>query len=100
MEELNLSNNRLTGALPAEIRHLTNLRVLDASRNQMTGVPAEVGQLSSLQDLDLSDNRLTGLPLELGNLQKLRRLDLRGNNVSSQDLSAIRAKLKDTEILE
>ncbi len=99
LEELDLSDNRLTGALPAEIRNLRNLRVLDASRNQMTGVPAEVGQLSELQYLDLSDNKLTGLPLELGNLRNLRRLDLRGNNPSSQDLDAIRSKLNNTEIL-
>lgn len=100
LEELDLSDNSLTGALPAEIRHLQRLRVLDASGNRMTGVPAEIGQLSALQDLDLSENELTGLPLELGNLQNLRRLDLRGNAVSQQDLAAIRARLKDTEIIE
>ena len=100
LAELDLSNNRLMGALPAEIRRLRDLRVLDASGNQMTGVPAEIGQLSNLVDLDLSGNKLTGLPLELGNLQNLRRFDLRGNNISKQDLDAIRANLKNTEILE
>ena len=100
LEELNLSNNALTGALPSQIQQLRNLRVLNASGNRMTGVPAEIGQLSNLQDLDLSENALTGLPFELGNLQNLKRLDLRGNNVSKQDLDAIRAKLTRTEILE
>ena len=100
LEELILSDNHLTGALPAEIRRLRNLRVLDASGNEMTGVPAEIGQLSALQDLDLSENKLTGLPLELGNLRDLRRLDLRGNIRSKQDLDAIRANLKNTGILE
>lgn len=100
LEELNLSDNNLTGALPAEIRHLQNLRVLNASGNQMTGVPAEIGQLSKLEELDLSDNQLTGLPLELGNLSNLRVLDLRGNNASAQDLDAIRAKLTNTQILQ
>lgn len=99
LEELDLSGNRLTGALPAEIRRLRNLRWLDASGNLMTGVPAEIGQLTELEDLDLSNNKLTGLPLELGNLQKLRRLDLRGNDISRQDLDAIRAQLKSAEIL-
>ncbi|TAK03668.1 leucine-rich repeat domain-containing protein [Patescibacteria group bacterium] len=98
--ELDLSDNRLTGALPGEIRHLRNLRVLDAGGNAMTGVPAEIGQLSLLETLVLSDNELTGLPMELGNLPNLRLLDLRGNDVSRPDLEAIRARLKDTEILE
>ncbi|MFC1702854.1 leucine-rich repeat domain-containing protein [Patescibacteria group bacterium] len=100
LRELDLSDNELTGALPAEIRHLRHLRVLDVSGNAMTGVPAEVGQLSSLEELDLSDNELTGLPLELGNLNNLRLLDLRGNNVSQQDLGVIRAGLSGTQILE
>jgi len=100
LEELNVSNNRLTGALPSQIQHLQNLRILDASSNEMTGVPAEIGQLSKLVELDLSNNKLTGLPFELGNLQQLRRLDLRGNDMSKQDLDTIRVKLKKTEILE
>lgn len=100
LTELDVSDNDLTGSLQAEIRHLRNLQVLDASGNEMTGVPAEIGQLSGLSDLDLSENMLTGLPFELGNLQNLRRLDLRGNAISKQDLDAIRAKLVGTEILE
>jgi len=100
LQELDLSNNQLTGALPAEIRHLKNLRILDVSGNKMTGVPAEVGQLSELEELDLSDNELTGLPLELGNLSNLKLLDLRGNDPASQDLEAIRSDLPGANILE
>ncbi len=100
LEELNVSNNRLTGALPGEIRQLRNLRVLNASGNLMTGVPAEIGQLTKLQELNLSNNQLTGLPSELGNLTSLRVLDLRGNAVSKQDLDGIRAKLTGTQIQE
>ena len=90
---LDVSNNNLTGALPAEIRHLQNLTTLDASNNQMTGVPAEIGQLKNLQTLDLSNNRLTGLPYELGNLKNLKTLNISGNQYSELDLSVIQESL-------
>ncbi len=99
LTELNLSHNRLTGAIPAEIRMLSQLEALDLSDNMMTGLPAEVGQLSHLKVLDLSNNQLTGLPMELGNLSNLQTLDLRGNAYSVQDLDQIRQKLLQTNIL-
>ncbi len=100
IEGLDISDNNLTGALPAEIRHLSNLKVLDASNNRMTGVPAEVGQLSKLEVLDLSNNQLTGLPNELGNLKRLKVLNLSGNDYSKQDLDVIQKGLSaDVEII-
>ncbi|MBP9749332.1 MAG: leucine-rich repeat domain-containing protein [Candidatus Pacebacteria bacterium] len=96
---LNLSHNALTGAMPAEIRHLKALTWLDLSYNQFTGVPAEIGQLSNLRHLDLSHNNLTGLPHELGNLQKLEVLDLTGNRCSPEDIATIRASLPSTTII-
>jgi len=93
LEDLNVSNNQLTGAIQAEIRQLQNLRVLNASNNQMTGVPAEIGQLQNLEILNLSNNQLTGLPYELGNLKNLKTLNISGNNYSEPDLSIITEKL-------
>lgn len=99
IEELDISGNQMTGALPAEIRHLSRLRILNASNNNFTGVPAEIGQLNNLEVLDYSNNQLTGLPYELGNLRNLRVLDLSGNDVSSVDLETIRKALPaETEI--
>lgn len=100
LQQLDLSNNDLTGALPAEIRHLQNLQVLNISYNKMTGLPAELGQLSKLRILNASNNQLTGIPHELGNLQKLEVLDLSGNDISQQDLEIIRDRLpKLTQII-
>ncbi len=96
---LDISDNALEGALPAEIRHMRSLRMLDASGNRMTGVPAEIGQLSELRILDLSDNELTGLPYELGNLQNLELLDLSGNAYSEADLSRIEGSLPATTVI-
>ncbi|MFA7245004.1 MAG: leucine-rich repeat domain-containing protein [Candidatus Magasanikbacteria bacterium] len=93
LQELNVSNNKLTGSLQAEVRHLQNLRVLNMSNNQLTGIPAEIGQLSKLEILDLSNNQLTGLPNELENLKNLKTLNISGNNYSAQDLEVIKKGL-------
>ena len=93
LEELNISDNQLTGALPSEIGKLTRLKVLNASNNSMTGVPAEIGHLPALEVLDLSNNQLTGLPNELAQLDKLKVLNLSGNDYSEQDLDVIRRGL-------
>jgi len=100
IEELNLSNNVLDGALQAEIRHLQNLKVLNLSNNTFTGVPAEIGQLKNLEVLDLSNNKLTGLPYELGNLSKLKLLDISGNAYSEADLAKIRASLPASTVIK
>ncbi len=98
-EELNLSNNQLEGSLPAEVRHLQNLRVLDLSDNKFTGVPAEIGQLAKLEVLNLSGNPITGLPLELGNLLNLKVLDLSGTQYSKYDLNLIKKNLPESVII-
>ncbi len=97
-EILNLSNNKISGALQAEVRHLENLIVLDLSNNNFTGVPAEVAQLKNLEVLDLSGNPITGLPNELANLKNLKSLDLRETNYSTQDLEVIKKGLS-SEVL-
>ncbi len=93
IKELDVSNNVLEGSIQGEIRHLRELRVINASNNLMTGVPAEIGQLEKLEVLNLSNNKLTGLPNELGNLKNLKTLNLSGNQYSKQDLDYIRNKL-------
>ncbi len=90
----------MTGALPAEIRKLTKLEILNASENKLTGIPAEIGQLSKLKTANFANNNISGLPLEIGNLNNLVTLDLRGNpNVSQYDISQIQAKIPNAKIL-
>lgn len=90
---LNVSNNSLTGSIQSQIGNLNNLKILDASNNNMTGVPAEIGQLQKLEILNLSNNNLTGLPNELVNL---KTLNLSGNEYSTHDLDIIRNGLPST----
>ena len=86
LKVLDLSGNRLWGALPREVGNLSVLEVLVLSGNSLSGaLPGEVGGLSVLTDLDLSDNNLSGgLPAGLGRLGKLERLDLSGNGFSGR----------------
>lgn len=113
LEELDISNNQITGGLPAEIRNLKNLKILNANNNLMTGIPSEIGQLpnlqvlninnnflagipkeigwaQNLQTLDLSNNQLTNLPSELADLINLKTLNLSGNQYLEQDLNSVR----------
>ena len=81
---LNLSDNLLTGELPAELGSLSNLKWLYLHANQLEGeLPAELGNLSNLRWLSLSGNRLTGdIPTELGKLSNMEGLWLNENGLT------------------
>ena len=86
LTQLDLSDNQLSGEIPAELGGLPHLRWLDLSDNQLSGeIPAELGGLPHLRWLDLSDNRLSGeIPAELGGLPSLERLYLANNRLSGE----------------
>ena len=81
---LHLSQNRLTGALPAKLRDLTQLQRLWLDQNQLSGtIPVEIGTIASLQEITLWGNQLTGeIPSVLGDLSNLTWLDLSRNQLS------------------
>ncbi|WP_027002467.1 LamG-like jellyroll fold domain-containing protein [Hugenholtzia roseola] len=77
---LNLSDNDLSGTIPAGLGSFENLLYLDLSSNNFSGaVPSEIGNLQDLLTLDLSDNDLTDLPATINNLTSLQNLILRNN---------------------
>ena len=84
VSEINLSENNLSGTLPAELAMLTKLGGLILTDNQLTGtIPIELSQLRELASLDLNENRLRGaIPPELANLTPMVYLDLSDNRFS------------------
>ncbi|CBI29795.3 unnamed protein product, partial [Vitis vinifera] len=84
LTNLNISNNKISGAIPPQLGKAIQLQQLDLSSNHLIGkIPKELGMLPLLFKLLLGNNKLSGsIPLELGNLSNLEILDLASNNLS------------------
>jgi Leucine-rich repeat (LRR) protein len=98
---LDLSDNGLTGKLPASLGNLANLQSLDLGGNSISGpLPSTVGKLAQLQALHLALNQISGpLPRELGALSKLQILDAPFNRLSGA-LPVEIGKLANLQILD
>ncbi len=95
-----IDHNLLEGSLIGEIRQMMQLKTLDVSYNNMTGMPAEIGQLSKLETLNYSHNNITGLPNELSNLKNnLKVFNLTGNPLSQEYINKLKASLPNTNII-
>ena len=79
LQVLDLSENELTGPIPAELGQLTA-----GCEPQLSGpIPAELGQLGALMMIALVMNQLSGpIPVELGQLGVLTVLSLGNNQIS------------------
>lgn len=79
---LELTNNNLTGELPASIGDLIHLKVLNLHNNAITGIlPSSIGNLSSLKSLNVSLNTFQGnVPEEISNIQRLEYLYIFAND--------------------
>ncbi|KAG1364395.1 putative leucine-rich repeat receptor-like serine/threonine-protein kinase [Cocos nucifera] len=68
VEQLILSNNFLSGAIPPEIGNISSIGLLDLSNNKLSGeIPRSLGNLSLIREIHLQKNQLYGeIPARLG----------------------------------
>lgn len=107
LRKLDISNNFLSGQLPAAVRAFTELEELDISDNMVSGIPVEaaawrklrsftakrnalavlppecVEAWAALERMDVSYNRLAVLPDQIGRLGQLRRLMFTNNKLAA-----------------
>ncbi|KAK3439443.1 hypothetical protein EUGRSUZ_C04300 [Eucalyptus grandis] len=86
MSGMDLSQNNLTGFIPPEVGHLSELRALNLSHNHLTGpIPETFSSLKNVESLDLSYNNLIGLiPPQLTELNFLSNFRVAHNNLSGR----------------
>ncbi|KAB2629641.1 inactive leucine-rich repeat receptor-like protein kinase [Pyrus ussuriensis x Pyrus communis] len=86
LENLDLSENWLSGTISLSFRNLSELMQLKLSRNELSGpIPQQLSSCKKLVSLDLSHNRLTGtIPTSLSDMPVLGDLDLSENQISGE----------------
>jgi Leucine-rich repeat (LRR) protein len=91
LSELDVSDNNITGKLPASLLQSTNLIVIDLHGNDFDGsLPKISAPRSKLEFLALHDNKLTGhISSELKHLTNLKHLDLSTNSFTGTLPSSI-----------
>ncbi|KAJ4821248.1 Leucine-rich receptor-like protein kinase family protein [Rhynchospora pubera] len=100
LQNLDLSENSISGELPASIGSLKSLSMLNLSHNNISGqIPVSIGSMLVLTTLDLSSNNLSGnIPSELGKLN-FNFLNLSSNDLSGEIPSAIDSQAYDESFL-
>uniref|UniRef100_A0A0E0HGP2 non-specific serine/threonine protein kinase n=1 Tax=Oryza nivara TaxID=4536 RepID=A0A0E0HGP2_ORYNI len=88
LQELLLGHNFFRGHIPLSLGNTSNLRLLDISNNNFTGIeissgffPSGIEHLSDLNSLGLDNNELTVIPSSVSNLSQLAVLGLYSNKL-------------------
>ncbi|KAL4375746.1 hypothetical protein AHAS_Ahas05G0312600 [Arachis hypogaea] len=85
LENLDMSQNGLTGGIPSSLFLLKNLTILYLFQNNLSGEIPKVVEALNLVDLDLAQNNLTGkIPKVLGKLKNITWLNLSLNKLSGE----------------
>ncbi|KVH95549.1 receptor protein-tyrosine kinase CEPR2 [Cynara cardunculus var. scolymus] len=101
LRSLVMPSNFIVGELPAAIANCSDLRVLNVTANNMTGVLPDLSKLTKLEVLDLSDNYFKGdFPTWVGNLTGLSALGLADNNFDAGGIPESIGNLKNLTWLD
>lgn len=79
VEQLDLTGNNLSGALPASIQNLTGIKQLFLGNNAITGAMPILSGMQQLQDFGIGSNLLTGSIPPINGLANLSSF-IAGNN--------------------
>lgn len=84
--QITLSNNQLSGPLPASIGNFSGVQKLLLDGNSFSGlIPPEIGQLQQLSKLDFSSNKFSGpIAPEISRCKLLTFVDLSQNELSGE----------------
>ncbi|XP_058110898.1 probable LRR receptor-like serine/threonine-protein kinase At3g47570 [Magnolia sinica] len=91
MTRLVLDDNRIFGSIPSGIQNLFSLTMLGMERNFLTGaIPIGVGKLNKMEELFFSVNELSGnIPSSLQNMSRLYILYLYQNSLTGNVPSSL-----------
>ncbi|KAF2852287.1 L domain-like protein [Plenodomus tracheiphilus IPT5] len=81
IRELKLAENDLQGDLPASLCNLLELEVLDVQSNKITDISGELGHLTHLRSINITDNQLKAIPMELFESTSLIELQASKNRI-------------------
>ncbi|EOX91818.1 Leucine-rich receptor-like protein kinase family protein [Theobroma cacao] len=84
--QISLSNNKLSGTLPASVGNFSGVQKLLLDGNKFSGrIPAEIGKLQQLSKMDFSHNKFSGtIAPEISKCKLLTFVDLSRNELSGE----------------
>jgi len=98
LEVIQLPKNKIF-SLPSNLEAFTSLKEIDVSDNYILNLPETVLFPLGIQKINLSNNYLTKIPKQIYKLKNLTYLNLKGNEIPEKDISKLKKKLKNCEVI-
>ena len=92
---LNLSNNRISGAIKIDSIEVSSLTKLNLTRNDLVAFPKDLLKCPILEKLNLSDNIITGtIKIDSIEVSSLNELNLSGNQLVKFPYDLLKLKIE------